>query len=204
MMRCWRWFCGNKDKMEKFLIVGLGNIGADYENTRHNIGFTVVDALATAHEVSFETKRLGALATFHCKGKKVILLKPSTLMNLSGKAVSYWIKTQKIKSENLLVVTDDLNLDFGSLRMRKKGSDGGHNGLKDIQTKLGSGAFARLRIGIGNRYKKGRQADFVLAPWKKEEARDLPHIVNKSQDAAMTFVLEGADRAMNTYNGVII
>ena len=125
-------------------------------------------------------------------------------MNLSGKAVSYWTKTQKIKTENLLVVTDDLNLDFGSLRMRKKGSDGGHNGLKDIQAKLGNGAFARLRIGIGNQYKKGRQADFVLATWKKEEARDLPHIVSKSQDAAMAFVLEGADRAMNTHNGVII
>lgn len=203
-MRCWRWFCVKKDEMEKFLIVGLGNIGADYDNTRHNIGFSVVDAMAAEHEASFETKRLGALAAFNSKGKKILLLKPSTLMNLSGKAVSYWMKTQKIKADNILIVTDDLNLDFGSLRMRKKGSDGGHNGLKDIQSRLGSGAFARLRVGIGSQYKKGHQADFVLSPWKKEESQKLSQIVLKAQEAAMDFVIEGVDRAMNTHNGVII
>lgn len=203
-MRCWRWFCVKKDEMEKFLIVGLGNIGADYDNTRHNIGFSVVDAMAAEHEASFEPKRLGALAAFNSKGKKILLLKPSTLMNLSGKAVSYWMKTQKIKADNILIVTDDLNLDFGSLRMRKKGSDGGHNGLKDIQSRLGSGAFARLRVGIGSQYKKGHQADFVLSPWKKEESQKLSQIVLKAQEAAMDFVIEGVDRAMNTHNGVII
>lgn len=203
-MRCWRWFCGNKDEMEKFLIVGLGNIGADYENTRHNIGFGVVDALATQHEAQFEIKRLGALATFNSKGKKILLLKPTTLMNLSGKAVVYWMKNQKIKPENILVITDDLNLDFGSLRMRKKGSDGGHNGLKDIQARLGSGNFPRLRVGIGSHFKKGHQADFVLAPWKKEEARDLPQVVSKAQEASLTFVLEGVDRAMNKHNGDVL
>ena len=188
----------------KYLIAGLGNIGPEYKNTRHNIGFKVLDHFTKSLEDPFHVKKLGTVATVKFKGRTLILLKPSTFMNLSGKAVSYWMKTEKIKTANILVVTDDLNLDFGSLRMRKKGSDGGHNGLKDIQSRLGSGAFARLRVGIGNQYKKGHQADFVLSPWKKEEVQKLPQIVSKAEQAAMAFVLEGVERAMNTHNGEVL
>jgi PTH1 family peptidyl-tRNA hydrolase len=201
-MRWWHFLCGKKETMEKFLVVGLGNVGVDYKDTRHNIGFTVVDALAKTYDAAYETKRYGDVAAFNHKGKKILLLKPSTLMNLSGKAVVHWVRSEKIKPENLLIVTDDLHLDFGNLRMRKRGSHGGHNGLKDIQMRFGE--FSRLRVGIGNQFKKGRQSDFVLSPWKKEEVQKLPEIVSKAEQAAMAFVLEGVERAMNTHNGEIL
>lgn len=184
----------------KYLIVGLGNIGAKYDNTRHNIGFEVVDSLAREFDATFETKRLGDIATFRHKGRTVILLKPSTYMNLSGKAVQYWLQKEKILSSNLLVIVDDLNIDFGKLRLRAKGSDGGHNGIKDINQTIG-GKYARLRFGIGNDYSKGRQVDFVLGEWSEEERKKLEEIIPRAKDAIKSFVTIGLERTMNHFNG---
>ena len=155
--------------MKKFLIVGLGNIGDTYTNTRHNIGFKIVDEVADEYNVTFETEKLGDVATFRFKGRTFILLKPSTFMNLSGKAVKYWMDKENIAVDNLLVVTDDLNIDFGTIRIKAKGSAGGHNGLKDIQEKLGTNTYPRFRFGVGSDYSKGRQVDYVLGEWNKEE-----------------------------------
>ena len=158
----------------KYLIVGLGNIGPEYQNTRHNIGFRVLDAFVKASNAVFEDMRYGAVATVKLKGRTLILLKPNTYMNLSGKAVSYWMQKEKIDLSNLFVVVDDLALPFGTIRLRSKGSDGGHNGLKSINQLLGTQAYTRLRFGIGDNFSKGRQVDYVLGEWSDGEEERLP------------------------------
>lgn len=187
--------------MKSFLVVGLGNIGAEYAGTRHNIGFDVVDILAKEKETSFETLRYGDLTSFKHKGKTCYLLKPNTFMNKSGKAVRYWMQQKKIPLQNILIITDDIHLDFGTLRMRKKGSAGGHNGLKDICVQLNTLEYSRLRFGIGAGFTKGRQIDFVLQPWKNDEAKELPFAANKAAQAALSFVTDGIQTAMNLHNG---
>ena len=190
-----------EDPMKKFLIVGLGNIGPKYTNTRHNIGFKVVDAFAKAKEVSFETAKLGDISKTKVKGKTVILLKPNTYMNLSGKAVRYWLQQEKIPLENLLVITDDLNLEFGTIRVKTKGSDGGHNGLKDIQAQLNTTKYNRFRFGISASFSKGRQVDYVLGEWSSEEEATLPERLDKSCEVITSFVAAGVSNTMNAYNG---
>ncbi len=189
--------------MNTFLIVGLGNIGIDYHNTRHNIGFTALDVLATQASISFSTQRYGDLTEIRHKGKKIVLLKPNTLMNRSGNAVRYWIKQRKIGLQNILVITDDVHLDFGYLRLRKQGSDGGHNGLRDIQEKLGTNKYPRLRIGIGSNFSKGRQADYVLSNWTTDEQSRLPMIVDQVSKAVIHFATRGLEQTMNQYNGQV-
>jgi PTH1 family peptidyl-tRNA hydrolase len=184
----------------KYLIVGLGNIGGEYENTRHNIGFLAVDALAKAAEESFSAEHLGALCRVRHKGRIFVLLKPSTYMNRSGKAVQYWLQKEKIPKENLLVVLDDMNLPFGKQRLRGKGSDGGHHGLKDIDQLTGGNDYARLRIGIGNDFPKGRQVDFVLGEWSAQEIEALPEILKTSGDIIKSFGTIGLSLTMNQYN----
>ena len=184
-----------------YLVAGLGNIGAEYAATRHNIGFTVLDAWAQASNASFTSGRYGATAEVSFKGRKITLLKPSTYMNLSGKAVNYWLQHLKIPRENLMVVVDDLALPFGTLRMRKKGSAGGHNGLKSIDFSLASEDYARLRIGTGNGgFAEGHQVDFVLGEWLLEEKMALPEIAERAISAIKCFTTEGIDRAMTQYN----
>lgn len=187
--------------MKKYLIVGLGNIGEKYENTRHNIGFKVLDHLVKQEDLTFETQKLGDITVHKLKGRTCILLKPSTFMNLSGKAVLYWMTKEKIPLENLLVVTDDLNLPFGSIRLKTKGSDGGHNGLKDIQQKLNTTKYNRFRFGISNTFSKGRQIDYVLGNWTEEENKELEERLDKSVELIKSFVLAGANNTMNTFNG---
>ena len=187
--------------MKKFLIVGLGNIGYAYANSRHNIGFQVLDALAKDQEVKFETEKLGDITRFRHKGRTFILLKPSTYMNLSGKAVSYWMTQEKIQLENVFVVTDDVHLDFGSVRIKTKGSAGGHNGLKDIQEKLNTQQYTRFRFGVGGNYAKGRQADFVLGSWTKEEESQLIERIPLATKAIVSFGTDGINNTMNSYNG---
>lgn len=183
-----------------FLIAGLGNIGVEYANTRHNIGFMVLDALVKESGTSFISGRYGSTAEISYRGHKLTLLKPSTYMNLSGKAVNYWMQELKIKPENLLVVVDDLAIPFGTLRMRKQGSDGGHNGLKNITQMLGSNSYARLRVGIGDAFAKGHQVDYVLGKWKSEEEKELPFILDRAGDAIKAYAFMGPDRAMNLCN----
>ncbi|GAA4895463.1 aminoacyl-tRNA hydrolase [Flaviramulus aquimarinus] len=190
-----------QDSMKKYLIVGLGNIGETYENTRHNIGFKVLDYLAAQESLSFETQKLGDIATYKLKGRTFILLKPSTFMNLSGKAVLYWLTKEKIPLENLLVITDDLNLPFGSIRLKTKGSDGGHNGLKDIQDKLNTTKYNRFRFGISDTFSKGRQVDYVLGTWTDEENKNLKERLEKSIALIKSFALAGINNTMNTFNG---
>mgnify|MGYP000633911109 CR=1 FL=1 len=190
-----------EELMKKFLIVGLGNIGEKYLNTRHNIGFKVLDEVAEEHKVSFETEKLGDVANFRFKGRTFILLKPSTFMNLSGKAVKYWMEKEKIAIENILVVTDDLNIDFGTIRIKGKGSDGGHNGLKDIQEKLNTNKYPRFRFGVGGNYSKGRQVDFVLGEWNKEETSLLVERLPTSAKIITSFGTAGLANTMNTFNG---
>lgn len=184
----------------KYLIVGLGNIGPEYQDTRHNIGFSVLDAFAKASNAVFEEKRYGAVCEVRVKGRILVLLKPNTYMNLSGKAVNYWMQQEKIVIENLLVVVDDLALPFGTLRLRGQGSDGGHNGLKNINALLGSNAYARLRYGIGNAFLKGRQIDYVLGSWSEEEEKALPDLLEKGGEIIHNFVLQGIARTMNIFN----
>lgn len=186
--------------MSKFLIAGLGNIGEEYENTRHNIGFTVLDTIAIENNLKFRTDRLAAVAEYKFKGKTLVLIKPSTYMNLSGKAVNYWLQAEKISRENLLVVTDDLALPFGSLRMKGKGSDGGHNGLKSIQETLASSEYARLRFGVGNEFSKGQQVDYVLGKWSEEEKKGLEPRIKLSIEMIQGFAAIGLQRAMSAYN----
>ncbi|GAA4311927.1 aminoacyl-tRNA hydrolase [Pontixanthobacter gangjinensis] len=189
------------DPMKKFLIVGLGNIGPKYENTRHNIGFKILDELAREKEVSFETQKLGDIASFKFKGRTFILLKPSTYMNLSGKAVNYWMQKEKINLENLLVVTDDLNLPFGTLRLKTKGSDGGHNGLKDIQAQLNTTKYNRFRFGISDEFSKGNQVNYVLGEWDENEESKLPERLKTSAELILSFGTAGVSNTMNTFNG---
>lgn len=187
--------------MKKYLIVGLGNIGEKYADTRHNIGFKVLDAFAEQENLIFETQKLGDLAAFKLKGKTLIFLKPSTYMNLSGKSVLYWLTKEKIPLENLLVITDDLNLPFGNIRLKTKGSDGGHNGLKDIQETLQTTNYNRFRFGISDSFSKGRQVDYVLGEWSTEESEKLKERLETSVKLIKSFVLEGINIAMNKYNG---
>ncbi len=189
------------DPMKKFLIAGLGNIGPKYHNTRHNIGFRILDHLAQKEEVAFSTQKLGDIATFKFKGRTFILLKPSTYMNLSGKSVSYWLTKEKVPLENLLVVTDDLNLSFGSIRVKTKGSDGGHNGLKDIQAHLNTTEYNRFRFGISDEFSKGRQVDYVLGEWGEEEEKQMPERLDKSAELIKSFGTAGINNTMNTFNG---
>ncbi|TYA74397.1 aminoacyl-tRNA hydrolase [Seonamhaeicola marinus] len=190
-----------ENPMKKFLIVGLGNIGEKYENTRHNIGFKVLDYFAKKEAFSFETQKLGDLATYKLKGRTFIFLKPNTYMNLSGKAVLYWLTKEKIPLENVLIITDDLNLPFGSIRLKTKGSDGGHNGLKDIQAKLNTSKYNRFRFGISDTFSKGRQVDYVLGEWNDEEMSKLDERLDKSIELIKSFVLAGVSNTMNTFNG---
>ncbi len=189
------------DPMKKFLIVGLGNIGPKYENTRHNIGFKILDELAREKEVTFETQKLGDVASFRFKGRTFILLKPSTYMNLSGKAVNYWMQKEKISLENLLVVTDDLNLPFGTLRLKTKGSDGGHNGLKDIQTQLNTTKYNRFRFGISDEFSKGNQVNYVLGEWGEDEESKMQERLKTSAKLIQSFGTAGVSNTMNTFNG---
>ena len=187
--------------MKKFLIVGLGNIGEAYLNTRHNIGFKIVDEVAEEHKITFETEKLGDVATFRLKGRTFILLKPSTYMNLSGKAVKYWMDKENISVENILVVTDDVHIDFGTIRIKAKGSAGGHNGLKDIQQVLNTQEYARFRFGVGANYSKGRQADFVLGQWSKEETSQLIERLPTAAKIITSFGTAGLANTMNEFNG---
>jgi PTH1 family peptidyl-tRNA hydrolase len=187
--------------MSKYLIVGLGNIGAEYVNTRHNIGFKVVDALAKEEDVSFETVKLGALAQFKYKGRQFFLLKPNTYMNLSGKALMYWMEKENINLENVLVVTDDLNLSFGTIRIKAKGSDGGHNGLKNIQLLLNSNQYPRFRFGISDEFKTGQQIDYVLGDWDEQEKKLLPERLKTAAEAIRSFGFGGLANTMNAFNG---
>ncbi|MGY5355139.1 aminoacyl-tRNA hydrolase [Wenyingzhuangia sp. IMCC45467] len=200
-----KWFqpsqISNEDPMKKFLIVGLGNIGPKYENTRHNIGFKVLDELSKQQETSFTTDKLGDVATFKFKGRAFILLKPSTYMNLSGKSVKYWMDKEKIPQENILVISDDLNIDFGTFRLKAKGSAGGHNGLKDINEKLGNQNYARFRFGISAMFGKGKQVDYVLGEWDKDEKKYLPELLDKGAKLILSFGTAGIGNTMNQYNG---
>jgi PTH1 family peptidyl-tRNA hydrolase len=186
--------------MKKFLIVGLGNIGPEYKYTRHNIGFLVADRLADKLKANFKTERYGDVAVANYRGKRFVILKPSTYMNLSGKALRYWLEKEKIDKNNLLVITDDVNLDFGTLRMRPKGSDGGHNGLKNIQELLQTNQYPRLRFGIGKDYPKGAQVDYVLGKWTEEQMSALPELIDKATNAIINFAQEGLQRTMNKFN----
>lgn len=183
-----------------YLVVGLGNIGFEYVDTRHNIGFSVLDAWAQASNTSFSTKRYGDVAEVRFKGHTFTLLKPSTYMNLSGKAVNYWLQQNKIPVERLLVIVDDMALPIGHLRLRKKGSDGGHNGLANIAQMIGTESYSRLRVGIGSHIGFGSQVDFVLGKWTAEEREELKPAIEKAIDVIKAFGTIGVDRAMNQYN----
>ncbi len=189
------------DPMKKYLLVGLGNIGEEYSGTRHNIGFQALDSLAKAQEFSFETQKLGEVGSFKIKGRQVLALKPSTFMNRSGKAVKYWMEKEKIPLEHVLIITDDINLPFGTLRLKAKGSDGGHNGLKDIQTSLERTDYHRLRFGIGGEFQKGRQVEYVLGKWDESEEAALKERLGRVNELLLSFVLAGAKITMNQYNG---
>lgn len=189
------------DPMKKFLIVGLGNIGEEYTETRHNIGFKVLDALAITEKATFESARLGDVAIVKIKGRTLLCLKPSTYMNLSGKALKYWMEKERVPLENILVLTDDINLPFGTLRLKTKGSDGGHNGLKDIQNVLQTSKYNRLRFGVGADFGKGRQVDYVLGKWSDDEKEQLKERLHKSCELIRSFVLSGVNITMNQFNG---
>ncbi len=187
--------------MNKFLIVGLGNIGAEYANTRHNIGFKILDFFAHQQSLSFETVRLGALTSYRFKGRQFFLLKPNTYMNLSGKAVQYWMQKEKIPLENVLIITDDLNLSFGTIRIKAKGSDGGHNGLRNINQVLGRQDYPRFRFGISDAFRKGQQVDYVLGEWSEEEKVALKERLEKSVEIIKSFGTIGLAQTMNEFNG---
>ncbi|MCX6326431.1 MAG: aminoacyl-tRNA hydrolase [Bacteroidia bacterium] len=184
----------------KFLIVGLGNIGEEYKDTRHNIGFTVLDAMALASNISFTDRRYGAVCSIRYKGRELILLKPSTFMNLSGNAVSYWLKKEKIPVKNMLVIVDDIALPPGSIRMRPKGSDGGHNGLAHISNILATNEYPRIRIGIGNSFRKGAQRDFVLSSWDQEEKKFMQERISIVIKMIRSFAFAGLELTMTAFN----
>ncbi len=187
--------------MSKFLIVGLGNIGDEYRNTRHNIGFKMLDAFAEASNIAFEDKRYGFVGRGRVKNAELVLLKPSTFMNLSGNAVRYWMNEEKVPLENLLVLVDDLNLPFGTIRIRKQGSAGGHNGLRHIEQVLCTPNYARVRFGIGDEFNRGGQINYVLGEWSEEEEKALPERLAVVKEIIPSFCLQGIERTMNQYNG---
>lgn len=185
----------------KYLIAGLGNIGTEYINTRHNIGFEILDAFAKASNISFSPTRYADSATLKFKGRTLVLIKPSTYMNLSGKAINYWLQKEKLTQQNMLVLVDDLSLPFGTIRIRAKGSDGGHNGLAHINQTLGTNKYPRLRFGIGNEFNFGKQVDYVLGKWDEVEQKTLAERIEKAQEAIKSFATIGLERTMNFYNG---
>ncbi len=184
----------------KYLIAGLGNIGDEYADTRHNIGFVIANALALSLKASFESGRYASITKGKLKGRSITIIKPTTFMNLSGKALRYWMNHENILPENILVIVDDLALPLGSLRLRKQGSDGGHNGLISIIETIGTTEFPRLRVGIGNDFAKGYQVDYVLGRWTKEEEKILIPRINAAVEMIQCFILQGVDRAMNQFN----
>lgn len=184
----------------KYLVAGLGNIGREYANTRHNIGFDILDALAGASNISFKDRRYGFVSEMKYRARTYVLLKPSTFMNLSGNAVRYWLKKEKLPVENLLVVVDDIALPFGTLRLRAKGGDAGHNGLNHIQTILGTTSYARLRFGIGNDFYSGQQVDYVLSGWTEDQEKALPERIGMAGEIIKSFGVIGLERTMNEYN----
>ena len=185
----------------KYLIVGLGNPGEEYENTRHNIGFKILDALCEASHISFASDKHAHLATVKFKGRTLHLVKPTTFMNLSGKAVNYWLQKHKVDIKNLLIVTDDTALEFGTLRLREKGSDGGHNGLKDIEAVLGHHVYARLRFGVGNDFSTGGQANYVLDNWTLEHSKKLTERIEQAIKIIQAFTTIGITKTMSDFNG---
>ena len=207
-MRIFSWFkkrpawyeLDQTDSNMKYLVIGLGNIGSEYEETRHNVGFKVLDFLAEQKGASFKTETLGDMAMVKHKGRSIYLLKPSTYMNRSGKAVRYWMQKLKVEKSNIVVILDDLNLDFGAQRLRGKGSDGGHNGLKDIDQMTGGNNYARIRVGIGNSYSKGQQVNFVLGEWTAEELERLPEILKHGADTVLSFCTIGLSHTMSQFN----
>ena len=186
--------------MKKYLIVGLGNIGEKYFNTRHNIGFEILDEFVETKKLMFESQKFGELSIFKFKGRSFYLLKPNTYVNLSGNAIEFWLKKENIPIENLLVIADDLNLSFGSLRLKTRGTNGGHNGLKSIELSIGTTNYNRLRIGISDVYEKGRQVDFVLGKFTKNELNNLKTIKTKVVDLIISFVMNGVSITMNNFN----
>ena len=188
--------------MNKYLIVGLGNIGHEYSGTRHNVGFDVADAIADKHEALFVQERHAAVARFRLKGKQVVLIKPSTYMNLSGKAVKYWIDKEDVVLQNVLIVVDEVALPLSRIRLRKGGSSAGHNGLKSIEESLLTQDYPRLRFGIGNTYPKGMQVEYVLGKWTSSESSIVKLKVEKTVEVVETFILAGIDTAMNQYNNL--
>ena len=184
----------------KYLIAGLGNIGPEYELTRHNIGFLVLDRLADKFDVGFSTNRYAFVAEVKYKGRTLVLIKPTTFMNLSGKAVNYWMKTENISKDNLLVITDDLALPYGKLRLRPKGSNGGHNGLGNIQQVLETDAYPRLRFGVGSEFPKGRQVDYVLSNFSENEHAELLVHIEKAVEATLSFCMIGIEKTMTQFN----
>ena len=184
----------------KFLITGLGNIGSEYHDTRHNIGFKVIDALAKHLNADFEPGRHSYISKTRYKGRTLILQKPTTYVNLSGKAVKYWTDKEKVNTENILIITDDLALPFGKIRLKSKGSEGGHNGLKSINETLNTSSFPRLRFGIGNNFSKGKQVDYVLGKWGSEELETIEDHIRNANEAILSFVSIGISKTMNTFN----
>jgi PTH1 family peptidyl-tRNA hydrolase len=191
----------NNLEMKKFLIVGIGNVGKEYDNTRHNVGFQILDYISKEYQQDFETFKYGQISKFRIKGKSVTLLKPSTYVNSSGKAVSYWLKKEKIGVNNLFVISDDLNLDFGKIRIKTKGTDGGHNGLKDISKVLGTNDYNRFRFGIGGDFPKGKQSDYVLSKWNSDEIAEFITLETHFIELFKSYLLEGIDITMNKFNG---
>jgi PTH1 family peptidyl-tRNA hydrolase len=185
----------------KYLIVGLGNPGSEYENTKHNIGFKILNQLAADHNIDFRSFRYADIAEFSFKSRKIVLVKPNTFMNLSGKAVRYWMNELNINMQNILVVTDDISLSFGELRMREKGSDGGHNGLKNINSILGSHEYPRFRFGIGNDFTRGNQVDYVLSDFTKKHYELMQERINKATDMIKSFCFIGIKQTMSDFNG---
>ena len=190
-----------EENMQKFLIVGLGNIGSQYENTRHNIGFKILDYLTQKNNVTFESNKLGTIAQYKFKGRIFYLLKPSTFMNLSGKSVKYWLTKENIPLENLMVICDDINLPFGTIRIKTGGSDGGHNGLKSVFEILQTKQYNRFRFGIGAEFSEGRQSDYVLGEWTEDELKLLTERLDKSIQVITSFGTAGINNTMNTFNG---
>ena len=186
--------------MKKFLIVGIGNIGDEYDDTRHNIGFQFLNCISKEFKENFSTVKHGQTCKFNHKGKSITLLKPSTYVNLSGKAVRYWLNKENIDLENILVISDDLNLEFGRIRLKPNGSDGGHNGLKDITNSLNTSNYSRLRFGIGGDFPKGKQSEYVLSKWNKEEISKFIEIEPLFTEIVKSFVTQGIDETMNKFN----